>query len=164
MSALPSSAASSSLATSPRSFPPFEYSYTQLSCVFLRSVHNALAMALALAAASRLKAEIRLGQAISKFVADLFDEQKASFNAKRSQALASPPSIQDVRSPTAEIDRVNGGRCPGPRLIKVLETVQRFAAIGDIMVGGSQNIIACGVWSLMRLSLLVIQCIGIYQR
>ncbi|KAJ5359270.1 uncharacterized protein N7496_011683 [Penicillium cataractarum] len=109
-------------------------------------------MALALATASRLKAEVRLGQAISEFVADLSDEQKARFIAKRSQALASLPSIQDVRSLTAEIDRVSGGRCLGPRLIRVLETVQRFAAIGDIMVGGSQNIIACGVWSLLLTS------------
>jgi hypothetical protein len=120
-------------------------------------------MAFALATASRLKPEVRLGQAISEFVADLSDEQKARFNARRSQALASPPSIQDVRSLTAEIDRVSGGRCLGPRLIKLLETVQRFAAIGDIMVGGSQNIIACGVWSLVRLSLLVSQSIGIYR-
>jgi hypothetical protein len=122
-------------------------------------------MALALATASRLKPEVRLGQAISEFVADLSGEQKARFNAKRSQALALPPSIQDVRSLTAEIDRINGGRCLGPRLIKLLETVQRFAAIGDIMVGGSQNIIACGVWSLVRLSLLVSHIITeIYQR
>lgn len=118
-------------------------------------------MASALAAASRLKPELRLGQALSEFVTDLSDEQKARFNARRSQALASPPSIQDVRNLTAEIDRVHGGRCLGPRLIKVLETVQKFAAIGDIIIGGSQNIIACGVWSMVRLSLLVSRCVGI---
>lgn len=112
-------------------------------------------MALALAKASHLKAEVRLGQAISEFVANLSAEQKARFNAKRSQALTSPPTIQDVRSLTAEIDRVHGGRCLGPRLIKVVEAVQKFAALGDILIGGSQNIIACGVWSMVRLSLLV---------
>jgi hypothetical protein len=47
--------------------------------------------------------------------------------------------------------------------MKLLETVQRFAAIGDVMVGGSQNIIACGVWSLVRLSMLVSQCKGLLQ-
>ncbi|KAJ6106657.1 hypothetical protein N7512_010174 [Penicillium capsulatum] len=113
---------------------------------------STLAMALAVAKAAHLKAEVRLGQAISEFVADLSDEQKARFNIRRSQALLSPPTIQDVRSLTAEIDRVHGGRCLGPRLIKVVEAVQKFAALGDILVGGSQNIIACGVWSMMLIT------------
>jgi hypothetical protein len=61
---------------------------------------------------------------------------------------------------TAEIDHrvaenVGGGRCFGNRLVNVLEAVQRFAALGDIVVGGSQNMIACGVWSLVRMTLLV---------
>lgn len=60
---------------------------------------------------------------------------------------------------TAEIDRhtgkIVGGRCFGPRFTNVLQAVQQFAALGDIVVGGSQNIIACGVWSLVRTTLLV---------
>jgi len=62
---------------------------------------------------------------------------------------------------TAEIDRhglgrvARGSRCFGPRLTNFLQAVQQFAALGDIVVGGSQNIIACGVWSLVRTSLLV---------
>jgi ankyrin repeat domain-containing protein 50 len=61
---------------------------------------------------------------------------------------------------TAEVDRCaskmgSGGRCFGPRLTNVLQAVQQFAALGDIIVGGSQNMIACGVWSLIRLTLLV---------
>ncbi|RMJ29021.1 hypothetical protein PHISP_00101 [Aspergillus sp. HF37] len=38
--------------------------------------------------------------------------------------------------------------------MKFLEAIQQFASIGDVVVGGSQNIIACGVWSLVRLTLL----------
>ncbi|RYC76902.1 hypothetical protein BFJ63_vAg20223, partial [Fusarium oxysporum f. sp. narcissi] len=62
----------------------------------------------------------------------------------------SPPNIHDVMRLTAEIDRrvagnVGGGRCFGTRLVNVLEAVQQFAALGDIVVGGSQNMIACGV-------------------
>ncbi|KAH8881558.1 hypothetical protein GQ53DRAFT_667454, partial [Thozetella sp. PMI_491] len=55
---------------------------------------------------------------------------------------------------TAEIDRraagqASLGRCFGPRLSNILQAVQQFAALGDIVVGGSQNLIACGVWSLL---------------
>ncbi|KAJ5170909.1 uncharacterized protein N7500_003692 [Penicillium coprophilum] len=105
---------------------------------------------------SGLKPEVKLGQAISEFVADLSTEQKARFNATRTQALASPPTIQDVRIITAEIGRLPNGRFLGTRFINLIEAVQRFAALGDILIGGSQNIIACGVWSMVRLSLLLI--------
>ena len=59
---------------------------------------------------------------------------------------------------TAAIDRAGrrkGRRCFGPRLTYVLQAVQQFASIGDIIIGGSQNLIACGVWSLVRMTLLV---------
>ncbi|RYC79808.1 hypothetical protein BFJ63_vAg17305 [Fusarium oxysporum f. sp. narcissi] len=101
-----------------------------------------------------LKPEIRLAQAIKQFEMDLSDEQKAAFDSNTRQSCHSPPNIHDVMRLTAEIDHrvagnVGGGRCFGTRLVNVLEAVQRFAALGDIVVGGSQNMIACGVWSLM---------------
>lgn len=107
-----------------------------------------------------LKPEIRLAQAIEQFEMDLSDEQKAAFDSNKSQACHSPPNIHDVMRLTAEIDRraagnVGGGRCFGTRLVNVLEAVQQFAALGDIVVGGSQNMVACGVWSLVRMTLLV---------
>ena len=107
-----------------------------------------------------LKAEIRLAQAISEFEASLSSEQKAVFRSDRSQTQTSPPVAGDVMRITAEIDlraasRVGGGRCYGPRLTNVLATIQQFAALGDIIVGGSQNLIACAVWSLVQMSLLV---------
>jgi len=117
-------------------------------------------MSTALTNASRLKPEIRLAQAVSQFEADLSSEQKTSFRTYRSQLRDSPPDPSDVMRLTAEIDRrtsgkVGGGRCYGPRLTNVLQAIQQFAALGDIIVGGSQNIIACGVWSLVRMALLV---------
>jgi ankyrin repeat domain-containing protein 50 len=116
-------------------------------------------MSVMLANASRLKSEIRLAQAVSQFEADLSSEQKATFCTYRSQSLYTPPDSSDVMRLTAEIDRRAsgkvGGRCFGPRLTNFLQSVQQFAALGDIIVGGSQNIIACGVWSLLRMSLLV---------
>jgi hypothetical protein len=117
-------------------------------------------MSVLIAKASRLKPEIRLAQAVSQFEADLSSEQKATFRAYRSQWQDSPPDVSDVMHLTAEIDcrisgKMGGGRCFGPRLTNFLEAIQQFAALGDIIVGGSQNLIACSVWSLVRMSLLV---------
>ncbi len=117
-------------------------------------------MSTLLARAAPLKPEIRLAQAVSQFEADLSPEQKAAFNSDKHQSLISPPDIDDVMRLTAEIDRraagkASLGRCFGPRLSNILQAVQQFAALGDIVVGGSQNMIACGVWSLVRMTLLV---------
>ncbi|OCK75162.1 hypothetical protein K432DRAFT_467098, partial [Lepidopterella palustris CBS 459.81] len=109
---------------------------------------------------SRLKPEIRLAQAVSEFEKDLSSEQRTAFRTYRSQSLCTPPDSSNVMQLTAEIDRRAsgkvGGRCFGPRFTNVLQAVQQFAALGDVIVGGSQNIIACGVWSLVRMSLLLI--------
>lgn len=35
------------------------------------------------------------------------------------------------------------------------QAVQQFTALGDIIVGGSQNLVACGIWTVFRTSLLV---------
>ena len=117
-------------------------------------------MSVLLANISRLKPEVRLAQAVSQFEADLSSEQKTTFRTYRSQSCNSPPDPKDVMRLTAEIDRQASGkvgsrRCFGPRLINFLQAVQQYAALGDIVVGGTQNIIACGVWSLVRMSLLV---------
>ena len=117
-------------------------------------------MSTALANVTRLKPEIRLAQAVSQFDADLSSDQKATLRTYRSQIQHVPPDPSDVMRLTAEIDRRATGkmgsrRCFGPRMTNFLYAVQQFAAIGDIMIGGSQNLIACGVWSLVRMSLLV---------
>jgi len=119
-------------------------------------------MASALVQAGTLKAEIRLAQAVSLFEADLAPDQKASLRTQKLQSCASPPNVQDVMRLTAEIDResmrksgVGGSRCFGPRFTNVLQAVQQFAALGDVIIGGSQNLVACGVWSVVRMTLLV---------
>ncbi|KAH7464155.1 hypothetical protein FOMA001_g17933 [Fusarium oxysporum f. sp. matthiolae] len=111
-------------------------------------------MSTLLSSVAPLKPEIRLAQSIAQFEVDLSDEQRAEFQSNKRQSCHSPPDIHDVMRLTAEIDRriagkVGGGRCLGTRLVNVLEAVQQFAALGDIVVGGSQLMIACGVWSLM---------------
>lgn len=115
-------------------------------------------MDLILANAARLKPHVRLAQAVSQFEASLSSEDKASFRNQRTQALKTPPSPMDVMSLTAQIDRRDGGkagRCLGPRFTNFLSSIQQFAALGDVIVGGSQNIVACSVWSLVRMSILV---------
>ncbi|OBT79642.1 hypothetical protein VF21_01285 [Pseudogymnoascus sp. 05NY08] len=118
-------------------------------------------MSIILSNASRLKPELRLAQAVSQFEADLSSEQKAAFRNYRSQWKTSPPGPSDVMRLTAEVDycasnKGGRGRCFGPRLTNFLQAVQQFAALGDIILGGSQNIIACSVWSLVRMSLLLV--------
>ncbi|PVI08160.1 hypothetical protein DM02DRAFT_579308 [Periconia macrospinosa] len=116
--------------------------------------------------ASRLKPEIRLAQAVSQFEADLSDKHKTAFRTLKSQSHNSPPGPSDVMRLTAEMDcqmsRKAGGRCFGPRFTNFLQGVQQFAALGDVVVGGSQNMIACGVWSLVRMSLLSIVSFSSY--
>ncbi|PQE11929.1 hypothetical protein CJF31_00000051 [Rutstroemia sp. NJR-2017a BVV2] len=133
--------------------------YMQIPPDLLSRSINIIAMSVALANASRLKAEVRLAQAISQFEADLSREQKAAFHASKIRTHKSPPTPSDVMRLAAEIDRsasgkVGGGRCFGPRFTNVLHAVQQFAALGDIIIGGSQSLIACGVWSLVRMTLL----------
>ncbi|KAJ4138505.1 hypothetical protein NW768_002340 [Fusarium equiseti] len=69
--------------------------------------------------------------------------------------------MSDVMRLTAEIDlkatsKHGRGRCFGPRMTNALQAIQQFAALGDIVVGGAQNLIACGVWAAARMTLQVI--------
>ncbi|KAI3011170.1 hypothetical protein CBS147346_1371 [Aspergillus niger] len=105
-------------------------------------------MTTALTKAARLKPEVRLGQAISEFQADCSSREKATLRSY--QAAGVPPSIRDVMQLTAEINRSGGlqGRCFGSRLTNILQAVQEFAALGDIVLGASQSLLACGIWAL----------------
>lgn len=112
---------------------------------------------------ARLKADIRLAQAVSQFEADLTTQEKAVFRIQRAQARDRPPELSDVMHLTASIDRKASSqmgtrtRCVGPRLTNFLQSIQQYVAIGDVVVGGSQNLVACGVWALVRSSFLVRQ-------
>ncbi|KAJ5153419.1 uncharacterized protein N7482_009897 [Penicillium canariense] len=122
-------------------------------------------MSRALASASRLKPQIRLSQAIAEFQADLPIDQKIEFDKHTSRACNAPPSTNDVMHLTAEIDQQlsrKHRRCLGTRTTSFLQSVQQFAGLGDIIVGGSQNMIACGVWTLVRMSLLMILSFSYY--
>ncbi|KAB5525721.1 NACHT domain protein [Coniochaeta sp. 2T2.1] len=118
-------------------------------------------MSLVLSRASTLKPELRLAQAISEFQKDLSTEQRAAFCSTRDKSVRSPPNYEDVMRLTEEIDRnasklLKSRRCFGTRFTNILHAIQQFAALGDVIVGGTQNIIACGVWSLVRMTLLTV--------
>ncbi|KAF2032540.1 hypothetical protein EK21DRAFT_98924 [Setomelanomma holmii] len=85
-------------------------------------------------------------------------EMKTDFQQRRAQLLKASPDTGDVMRLTAEVDRkiATGNRCLGLRFTSFLASVQQFAALGNVVVGGSQNIIACGVWSVVRMSILAL--------
>ncbi|KAH6951248.1 hypothetical protein BKA56DRAFT_711711 [Ilyonectria sp. MPI-CAGE-AT-0026] len=84
----------------------------------------------------RLKLEIRLAQAVSDFATILDEDQRGNFKKLKSR---SPPSSANT--------------CQSMRLATILDRIQKFVCIGDLIVGGSQNMIASGVWAAVRMSL-----------
>ncbi|KAF4444283.1 NACHT domain-containing protein [Fusarium austroafricanum] len=95
----------------------------------------------------KLKAEVRLAQAISEFSGSLTAEKdRVRFKNLQSQ---SPPGSDEIIKLTEEINR-DGARLHrswrpyGTRLVAILERIRQFAPIGDVLIGGSQNLITCG--------------------
>lgn len=110
-------------------------------------------MAVALRRAAPLKPEIRLAQAMSEYESLLNDDQKATMRIYRS---GQPPRPSDVMRLTAEIDRSHSrrkSRCVGTRLTNILHCLQQFSAVVDTVVGGSQCLIASGIWAVFKLTL-----------
>ncbi|KAK4230544.1 hypothetical protein QBC38DRAFT_507393 [Podospora fimiseda] len=108
-----------------------------------------------------LKTENRLKDAIGQVEKELTLEQQKTLLGYKMEAHKSPPDLSDVMQLTAFVDQELSSkpglrrRCFGPRFTNILQAVQQFASIGDVLVGGSQNLIACGVWFLIRFSLLL---------
>lgn len=132
---------------------------------FFDQIHRAFAfkvimtLALSVGSAVRLTPDIRLAQAVSQFEASLSTQEKRNFQSLRSRTQLVTPGVQDVMTLTAEINRhastARGTRCVGPRFMNILMATQQFVTIGDVIIGGSQNLVACGVWCVVRTSLVV---------
>ncbi|KAK3319557.1 hypothetical protein B0T19DRAFT_268943 [Cercophora scortea] len=122
-------------------------------------------MALSVRRPGNTSPELLLAHSISEFEAALPATHKSSFRNLRALALNSPPGPSDVMRITAEINLQTRGktRCLGPRFTNVLQTIQQYAALGDVLIGGSQNIIACGVWALFRTTLQLITGLTSYM-
>lgn len=112
-----------------------------------------------LALSGQLKPEARLGLAISEFANILDSEGKKEFRSLQ-DTQDKRISSRDIIKMTEEINqegarRHRSWRQHGTKLGGFLSRIQTLASIGDVLVGGSQNIIATGVWSALRLSLTV---------
>lgn len=107
----------------------------------------------------RLKPEARLGLAISEFAQSLDSERRKKFQSLQAEE-STQISGRDVIKVTEEINREGARqhrswRPHGTKVGGFLSRIQTFASIGDVLIGGSQNLIATGVWSAVRLSLTV---------
>jgi hypothetical protein len=114
-------------------------------------------MSRALTQARRLKPGIRLAQSVSEFGALLDGTHAITFKTLQTR---SPPTTDDVIRFTEEINR-DGSRLHrawkpyGTRLLRILEQLAVLTKAGDLLVGGSQNMVASGVWAVVRISLQV---------
>ncbi|KAK7697320.1 hypothetical protein SLS64_013668 [Diaporthe eres] len=111
-------------------------------------------MEVILSQSSKLKAQVRLGRAINAFYESLDTENKAIFNSYRDAAHAAAPGLGDIRQIAAEID-LKARRPCGDRFKRLLEALQQFVAVGDVIIGSTQNMLAAGVWSVARLTVIV---------
>lgn len=112
-------------------------------------------------ARSQLPPELKLIQAVSEFEQGLDRERKRDFMKLKAQCRGSPPTASDVIKITEELNREGAQRHnfwtpdAGTRVGSFLERLQKFAEAGDVLIGGSQSLIASGVWTAVRVSLAV---------
>ncbi|KAK1463181.1 NACHT domain-containing protein [Colletotrichum melonis] len=112
----------------------------------------------AVAAVGKLKPEIRLAQTISEFSVSLKRHQDDFHIRFKNLQTRSPPTAMEVLQLTEEINRDGAHRHRSwrpnaTRLVTVLERIRQFAPIGDVLVGGAQNLLASGVWATVRMTL-----------
>lgn len=105
-----------------------------------------------------IKVESRLQHSLDTFIRDLTPDQRTEFLQDRQIFRTRYPDENDV---FVFIAKLNSRRTSqkqlsyGPRFLNIIQVAQQFASIGDILVGGSQNLIASGVWTTIRSALLV---------
>ena len=116
-------------------------------------------MATILANTARLKPEIRLAQTLSQFETDLSSYQREAYWKAKAELKHSAPGLDAVMMVTSEINSTSRAskrpRCVGTRFTSFLEAVQQFAALGDVIVSDSLNLVACSVWVIVQVTLLV---------
>lgn len=114
-------------------------------------------LAKSLVTAAPLRPDVRLQRELVGFEACLGDEGRAVFDSLRKGGL---PDATAIFRLTAEMD-LNAGKkhrswqSKGHRLTKALDAIHRMAPIGDIIIGGAQNLVASAVWAAVRFSLEV---------
>ena len=113
-------------------------------------------MAVALRKAARLRPEIKLSQALHEFESILNQGERDRFNVFKKE---SPPGASAPLTFTCILDRELGAqhrrRCIGPKAINLLQSAQQFSSVVDVLIGGSQNLLASSIWGILKLSLQV---------
>lgn len=114
-----------------------------------------------------LKLEARLGVAVSEFLQALDEDRRKGFRQMQATCRKQVSGLDVVRL-TEEINKDGARRHRawkphGTKIGSFLSRLQTFASIGDVLIGGSQNLIATGVWSAMRLTLTVSLSLTILQ-
>ena len=113
-------------------------------------------MALSLAQAAPLKPEIKLAQALSEFEAILTDDQKSKVRTYRGQ-LPIPTEVTRLTEIDRDANRNRKSRqCVGTRLTSLLQAVQQFSKVVDLIVGSSQSQISGAIWGSVKISLQII--------
>ncbi|KAK8104792.1 uncharacterized protein PG998_011825 [Apiospora kogelbergensis] len=114
-------------------------------------------MSKALVFAGPLKPEVKLGVALSEFSQALDEKYRQRFVALRGSS-SEPLNPGEVIRVTEELNQ-EGARSHrtwrpySTRLCAFLHRIQIFASIGDVCIGGAQNLIASGVWCAIRVCL-----------
>ncbi|KAK2598550.1 hypothetical protein N8I77_011954 [Diaporthe amygdali] len=103
-----------------------------------------------------LKPDVRLGVAVSEFAQTLDEDRKREF--QKMQSAGTQLSGRDAICLTEELNQDSERRhCTwrpyGTKCGKFLDRLQALATIGDVMIGGSQNVIATSIWCAVRLAL-----------
>ncbi|KAK2591433.1 hypothetical protein QQS21_010873 [Conoideocrella luteorostrata] len=115
-------------------------------------------MAMVMGSLAPIKVESRLQQAIDAFIHDLTPVQRGEFLQERQECRQRYPDENDVLVFVAKLNHKHAAgkqRCYGPRFFNIIQVVQQFTAMGDALVGGSQNMIASGIWAIVRMALLL---------
>ncbi|KAK1634524.1 hypothetical protein BDP81DRAFT_451718 [Colletotrichum phormii] len=112
------------------------------------------------ATVGKLKPEIRLAQAISEFGVALQSREDDAHIRFKNLQTRSPPNATEVLRLTEEINsdgarRHRAWKPYATRLVNILDRIRQFAPVGDVLVGGAQNLLASGVWATVRMALEV---------
>lgn len=109
----------------------------------------------------QLAPELRLAQAVSEFAQALDGTRKQEFMRLQAQCASATPTASEVIMMTEQLNREGARRheswtpAAGTRLGGFLSRIQKFAEAGDVLIGGTQSLIALGVWTALRVSLEV---------
>ena len=111
-------------------------------------------VSLIVSSAAPLSQQSRLSRALHDFICLLSEEEKIDYEDSRG---ASPPQGFDVSHFTMDIEKKikREQRRSINKLWKALDALRPLTSAVDMIVGGSQNEIACSVWAIVRFAMQV---------